>query len=196
MSDNHGIAVGGGGSSVSQINDLSDVDTVTTAPVAGDCLKFDGTNWVTTTPAATTTPIIFSARVEVADQQLVDGLNRLEAEFVEYDTAGAYDATLFEYTIPVNGVYRISHNALVQSPSAIANNANHFVLIRVNGSALGRTFYSTNENTNPVSNWIDRSLDLQAGDVVYIEYDMNNHDRTLSDGINNNWFQIELLMAT
>ena len=39
---------GGGGSSVAAIDDLSDVDTSTAAPSAGDLLEWDGTNWVPT----------------------------------------------------------------------------------------------------------------------------------------------------
>ena len=34
------------GNSVSTIGELTDVDLVTTAPTAGQTLKFDGTNWV------------------------------------------------------------------------------------------------------------------------------------------------------
>lgn len=36
------------------LNDLTDADTVTVAPVTGDLLEYDGTNWVPSTPASTT----------------------------------------------------------------------------------------------------------------------------------------------
>lgn len=39
-------------SSVAGIDDLTDVDTTTSAPSTGDLLEWDGTNWVPVTPGA------------------------------------------------------------------------------------------------------------------------------------------------
>ena len=40
------------------LDDLDDVDTTTTAPVSGDILEFDGTNFVPVTPTAPTTDLV------------------------------------------------------------------------------------------------------------------------------------------
>jgi len=45
------------GSQVTVINDLTDVDTATTAPVAGDLFSFDGSDWVPSTPSTPVTVI-------------------------------------------------------------------------------------------------------------------------------------------
>ncbi len=52
----------GGGSSVTALDDLSDVDTTTAAPATGDLLEFDGTNWV---PVDGATTVKDSGRWEV-----------------------------------------------------------------------------------------------------------------------------------
>jgi hypothetical protein len=58
-SDN--ITTEGGGAS-GPIDDLSDVDTTTTAPVSGDHLEWDGANWVPAAVGSTTVGSILSGR--------------------------------------------------------------------------------------------------------------------------------------
>lgn len=45
------LATGGGGGGATAIDDLTDVDTTTTAPSVGDVLEWDGSNWVPAAPS-------------------------------------------------------------------------------------------------------------------------------------------------
>lgn len=58
------LYVPGGGGGASALDDLTDVDTTTTAPVTGDRLYWDGTNWI---PASLDVTISFGGMVTLTN---------------------------------------------------------------------------------------------------------------------------------
>lgn len=114
------------------IDDLNDVDTTTTAPVQGDRLQFNGTNWVPVERAhvhayATLNPSLTSGTTQ-------DFTFMYNAELI--DVGGDFNTGTGAFTAPRNGLYHVSASyRLLVSPGPTGA-ASYDISIIGNGRTL------------------------------------------------------------
>lgn len=92
-----GTIAGGGGA----LNDLSDVDTVTTPPATGNVLGFNGTQWVPTVPTGgSASPSAYAAVIKNANQTIGGAITTITYQTVLTDTNGIWNAATNSFIIP------------------------------------------------------------------------------------------------
>lgn len=125
------------GSGISSINDLSDVDTATSAPSAGDSLKWDGTNFV---PVA-------SATID-PDMTPTDG-QALVWDDQQYGISGATQANPVVITLPTD--HNLSNGDAITITGVVGmtelNDQTVYVSVGTNGEV---SLYSDTGLTTPI----------------------------------------------
>jgi hypothetical protein len=128
------------------INALSDVDTSTTTPVAGQVLKWNGTNWV---PAADSTSGGGST-----DAGTLDGLD--STYFLNYNNLNNKPSLVTTLT------------GLTDTPSTYTGAAGRFV--KVNGAGTGLEFSTATTGATILTDLNDVNLGLQTFNVTGANY--------------------------
>ena len=142
------------------LNNLSDVDTVTTAPTTGDHLMFDGTDWVPTTILRPTFCIFAEENSAISV-----GTNNFEYSFGN----GATNTDADPSGIPVGvnctiiGIGISARNATSGTSTASVSITNNGTVVATGGIATGAGFNTTIRDFTTV---VPGTADFVPGDTV------------------------------
>ena len=178
------------------LNDLDDVDTVTTAPVEGDTLRFNGTTW---TPLRQDIPqgTFFT---EIGNNNVTGGLGT-KANLPFFNTKSdpiSYTAVSTGITINMDGVYKFQ--AGISKSITDTDNSNLMVttLIRVlkNNVLIATNEYAGNDNNILDATFTMREeLEFVQDSIQTVQFERSREDISL-DLVSGDVISVELEYAT
>ncbi|MCP4267029.1 MAG: hypothetical protein GY777_15905, partial [Candidatus Brocadiaceae bacterium] len=157
---------GTGLTQLGSIDTLSDVDTSTTPPVAGDYLRFDGTNWVTFTP---------NDLLQLQDSAGGQDFNTAAGTAVTWSLQTVLDSA-FSHTagtaaIGINraGLYRITYSLSSDTNANTRRTCRGSIVVNGAESSASVSYgYGRNNTDDKLTAGASTLRQLNAGDTVEI----------------------------
>lgn len=113
-----------------------------------------------------------------------------------YDPESRYSNTLWQYTVPLTGIYDVTAHVQVDNDTATAASMEISLMITVNGNSSQTTCYGgTSVASPPGSRWypsLSGGISLAAGDLVQISLSANDGVLTGLVNLSNGDFSIRL----